>query len=144
MRSLSPVRGGNFVLPVFLGVALLLFLATRPDSSAPRYQVPEATLEQARALIEAGALVVDVRGVEQFGYRHIPNAVLVPLAALQTAIPASLATAKNRAIVVYCNQGLAHGPEATHLLQQAGFTNVVNLKAGIEGWAAAGLPVAKG
>jgi rhodanese-related sulfurtransferase len=36
-----------------------------------------------------------------------------------------------------------HRPEATHILVQAGFTQVANLTAGIEGWAGAGLSISK-
>lgn len=46
-------------------------------------------------------------------------------------------------MVVYCNDGIATGPEAIHLLREAGFNKAAHLRSGIEGWAGAGLPVAK-
>ena len=69
---------------------------------------------------------------------------LVPLEVLQVAVPTSLTSEKTRTLVVYCNCGLAHGPEATRLLLAAGFSHAVNLASGIEGWAEAGMPVEHG
>ena len=113
-------------------------------SSTNHLAVPEVDIAQAKALVDSGALVIDVRGAEQFAVRHLPGAVLVPLAILRAGIPASIAVARDKPVVVYCNKGVASGPEATRLLQQAGFSHAVNLHSGIEGWAAAGLPVKKG
>lgn len=134
------------LLAVFLALAALVWLSTGSGlkSGNVHYNVPEVDFIQAKALIEAGAMVIDVRGQSQFGFRHLPGAVMIPLESLRTGIPTSLTSIKTKSIVIYCNEGRAHGPEATHLLQQAGFTNVVNLKSGIEGWSSAGLPVVKG
>ena len=136
---------GNLVTLFVGAIALIWMMATpRHQPAVPHFNVPEVDLAQARALVEAGAMVLDVRGQEQFTARHLPGAIVIPLAVLQSGIPASLVAAKDRPIVVYCNQGLLHGPEATQILHQAGFTHAVNLKAGIEGWAEAGLPIIKG
>jgi rhodanese-related sulfurtransferase len=135
----------NFFALLISGLALIWLVSTNSShSSIARYDVPEVDNVQAKALVDAGALVVDVRGAEQFAYRHIPGAVLIPLEVLRTAIPASIAAAKQKSVVVYCGDGISHGPEATHLLQQAGFKKAVNLKSGIEGWSNAGLPIRKG
>jgi rhodanese-related sulfurtransferase len=48
------------------------------------------------------------------------------------------------AILIYCGDGVTHGPEGTEILNEAGYPNAVNLKPGIEGWARAGYAVAKG
>ena len=66
------------------------------------------------------------------------GALLIPLAVLSAGIPAELLSLKDREIVVYCNKGRHIGPEATQILNQAGFAGAVNLEKGIEGWAAAG------
>ena len=113
-------------------------------SSQRRYDVPEVSVERARDLLDSGALVLDVRSANAFGSRHLPAAILMPLAVLRSGIPQSLVADKARQILVYCNDGAVTGPEATHRLVQAGFTRVVNLQSGIEGWAAAGLPVVQG
>lgn len=125
------------------GLALAWFSSGTTRKSAPSFNVPEVDLAQAKTLIEAGAMVIDVRGKEAFDYRHLPLAMFIPLAILQAKIPASLEQAKERQIVVYCNDGHTSGPEAANILMQHGYKNVVNLKPGIEGWANAGLPLVK-
>lgn len=47
---------------------------------------------------------------------------------------------KETPIVAICASG-SRSAEATHLLRQAGYTNVMNLKGGTIGWMAAGLPL---
>jgi rhodanese-related sulfurtransferase len=49
--------------------------------------------------------------------------------------------AKAQPILVYCSDGLSIGPEATRILNEAGYAGAVNLRDGIEGWDKAGLPV---
>jgi len=136
----------NNLFAIAIGMIAFVWLSNMGTSHSPRNRlvVPEVELLQAKALIDSGALVIDVRGAEQFAVRHLPGAVLVPLAILRAGIPPSIAVAKDKPVVVYCNEGVASGPEATRLLQQAGFSKVVNLHSGIEGWAAAGLPIKKG
>lgn len=137
MNKTEQKRGTLMLLAVgALGIAWL-------NTPRRQFDVPEVDLPQAKALIGAGALVIDVRNQDAFDFRHVPGALLIPLAALRIAIPASLAAAKERQIVVYCNDGHRTGPEAAHILRENGFRNVANMKAGIEGWAGAGFPLVK-
>jgi len=137
----------NFLVALTGGAALLLFAATRNNTkvAAPSFHVPEVSIAEAKKLLDTGAAIaIDVRDAEDYAYRHLAHALLVPLEQLQVAVPKSLATEKTRTLVVYCNRGLAHGPEATRLLLAAGFSHAVNLASGIEGWAEAGMPVEHG
>ena len=114
------------------------FVATRDRHSL---SVPEVDLAQAKGMFDGGALILDVRKADRYEYRHILGAMAMPLATLQSAIPMAIAYAKTLPILVYCGDGLSIGPEATHILNKAGFAGAVNLKTGIEGWAAAGYPI---
>jgi rhodanese-related sulfurtransferase len=134
----------RFLIALAAGVFLVWLVAARGLAGSLAYEVPQASVAEAKALVDAGATVIDVREENQFASRHLPNAALVPLEVLQAGIPAWLLATKDQPIVVYCNRGLGHGPAATHLLQAAGFSRVVNLSSGIEGWSAAGMPVAHG
>lgn len=131
---------------LFVAAMAFAWLANNGTRKSPEnlLPVPEVDIAQAKVLIDSGALVIDVRSAEQFGFRHLPGAVLLSIEVLRAGIPLSIATAKDKPVVVYCNQGLVHGPEATRLLHQAGFSQAVNLRSGIEGWAAAGLPIKTG
>ena len=138
----STLQDRRNLLTAACGGAALLWLAFgRGGHSANDFKVPELTIAQAKALVDAGVMAIDVRDQEKFAYRHLPTAVLVPLVVLRVGIPAWLEASKTKPIIVYCNRGVSHGPEATHLLQAAGFTQVANLTSGIEGWSEAGMPI---
>ena len=103
--------------------------------------VKDVTVSEARQLIDAGAVVVDVRDKSVSGSSHIDGALLIPLDALSGRI-SEIGADKTKPVVVYCNDGTNRGPRGTALLNEAGYTQAVNLKTGIEGWRAANLPTA--
>lgn len=144
MNALFFANRNNLFAVAIAAVAFTWLTGNASRHSLQHPPVPEVEVRQAKALIDAGALVIDVRGAEQFAVRHLPDAVPVPLAILRAGIPASVAAAKDRPIIVYCNEGAGSGPDATRLLQSAGYAKVVHLRTGIEGWTAAGLPVKSG
>ena len=105
-----------------------------------QYNIREVTPVEARELMDAGAVVVDVRGPAEL---RLPGALQFPQVALETGL-ANLNVAKTARIVVYCGDGSTTGPAATEALNRAGYVNAVNLKSGFEGWKAAGFPTVKG
>lgn len=125
---------------VAVGAALIFSFSLSSNKS---FDIKNVTVPEAKALVDTGALVIDVRSEEAYKHRHIPGAILMPLSVLRVGIPASLAYAKDKPVVVYCNDGVTTGPEGTHLLNKAGYTKAVNIKSGIEGWAGAALPIQK-
>lgn len=106
------------------------------------YNVPQADLAQAQAMIDAGATVVDVRGKSAYDAGHLAGAISLPLDTLRFSVPGDLGAAKDKPVLVYCGDGVTTGPEATALLLQAGFKTAVNMTPGFGGWRRAGLPVA--
>jgi len=133
-------------LGIFVVFGFFVWLSNVGGGPAPiehRYNIREVSAVDAKALIDGGALVVDVRGKEQFDVRHIPGAILISLEELRAQIPAVLEGAKAKTILIYCGDGATRGPEGTEILNNAGYPNAVNLKPGIEGWVSAGYPVAK-
>jgi rhodanese-related sulfurtransferase len=126
-----------------VAAASWLLAVGEKKNEPPRHAVPQVSVAQAKAMIDAGALVIDVRGQTVSEYRHIPGALLLPLAVLRAGIPPSLAAHKDQRIVVYCGDGVRTGPEATHLLRQAGYAHAVNMTHGYSGWTDAKLPVVK-
>jgi len=103
--------------------------------------VKDVSVSEARELIAAGAVVVDVRDRSVSGSSHINGALLIPLEGLADRM-SEVSVDKSAPIVVYCNQGTNRGPRGTALLNEAGYTQAVNLKTGIEVWRAANLPTA--
>jgi rhodanese-related sulfurtransferase len=103
--------------------------------------VKDVSVSEARELIAAGAVVIDVRDRSVSGSSHINGALLIPLEGLADRM-SEVSVDKSAPIVVYCNEGTNRGPRGTALLNEAGYTQAVNLKTGIEGWRAANLPTA--
>lgn len=80
--------------------------------------------DDARRLVERGALLVDVRTPGEFAGGHVGGATNVPLQELAARIGELGDPA--RAIVVYCHSGMRSRMAAT-LLRRSGFTGVADL-----------------
>jgi rhodanese-related sulfurtransferase len=101
--------------------------------------MPVRTVDPATASIwvkEASAILVDVREPAEYRAAHIPQARLIPLSEVDVdRLPAG------KKIVVHCAKGGRGHTACEKLLQQNPSLEIFNLAGGIEGWAAAGLPV---
>ncbi len=100
--------------------------------------IPSVPPTEAQRMVEAGALLVDVREVDEYAQVRIPGASLMPLSALAdayTKLPA------DREVVLYCRSGARSANAVAALTGQAGMTNVHNLEGGIVEWYEEGLPI---
>jgi rhodanese-related sulfurtransferase len=98
--------------------------------------VPEVEADEAAALAEAGALLLDVREPFEWSTGHVPDSFHVPmgdLAAWAVELP------RDRRIVVVCRSGNRSWTVAEALIG-AGF-DAVNLAGGLQAWAADDLPL---
>ena len=136
----STLNPRSMLTLLVIGIAIIFAFS---NSTSKNFDIKNVTVPEAKVLVDTGALVIDVRSEEAYKHRHIPGALLMPLSVLRAGIPASLAYAKDKPVVVYCSDGVTTGPEGTHLLNKAGYTKAVNIKSGIEGWAGAALPIQK-
>lgn len=90
----------------------------------------------AKAQVDAGALLLDVREPAEWEIEHAPDALLMPMGKVreeQGDLP------RDRRIVVVCRSG-GRSAAVTESLRVCGF-DAVNLAGGMCAWAAAGLPV---
>jgi rhodanese-related sulfurtransferase len=95
--------------------------------AAPR--APKVVLgAEARTLVAAGALLIDVRTVDEFNELHLDGARNIPLAQLGAAAGS---LPKDKPIIVYCAVG-SRSAAAAGMLAGAGF-DVRNLGA-MENW----------
>ena len=124
-------------------IAVLLAMAVAIAIHARGPQVNQVSVNEAKALMDAGAVVIDVREPGAARKEHVAGALLIPLEAMTATLP-QLALYRDRPIVVYCNGGRGRGPKATDLLNKAGFSQAVNLDAGFEGWRKASMPTKSG
>jgi len=84
-------------------------------------------------------VLVDVREADEFASGHIPAETLftIPRGKLEFAVDDKLIDVSERQVVCYCLKG-ARGLLGAKTLKDLGFTNVVNLKGGIESWVQSG------
>ncbi len=98
--------------------------------------VPQASAAEVAAE-QRDLTIVDVRGRTEWEGGHIPGAVHIPLGELPTRLGE---LPRDRPLALQCQTG-SRSSIASALLQAHGFGNVTNLKGGIQGWRAAGLPI---
>ncbi|HSO96005.1 MAG TPA: MBL fold metallo-hydrolase [Acidimicrobiia bacterium] len=99
-------------------------------------ETPEVAATSGAALVEAGAVLLDVREPEEWAAGHAPGAVLVPMGQVHDRVPT---LPSRRAIVVICRSG-GRSAAITQALRARSY-DAVNLAGGMRAWAAAGLPV---
>ena len=96
---------------------------------------------EAQTLLAQGAKLIDIRDADEYLYEHIPEARLAPLSTLeQGSLPANLQAER---IIFHCQSGKRTQNAAAKLNAAAAPAQVWLLEGGIDGWKAAGLPVAK-
>jgi rhodanese-related sulfurtransferase len=87
-------------------------------------------------------VVLDVRTPEEFAEGHLEGAVLIDFYAADFADQLAALDA-NVPYLVYCRSGNRSG-QALGVMEQLGFTSVVDVDGGIVAWTDAGLPVTTG
>ncbi len=91
---------------------------------------------EAVELINAGALLVDVREDDEWADGHAPDAILVPMSQLSGR---AAELPQDRLIVCVCHLG-GRSARVAEALNGGGW-QAVNLIGGMEAWQRAGLPV---
>ena len=107
-----------------------LFPATEAAPAPPVEEIAPA--ESARRIRE-GALLLDVRTPAEYLAGHLPDAVNLPLQALQAGSEAGLPSDRERPIVTICATG-KRSITALPLLRARGYTNVISSRGGMRDW----------
>ena len=113
----------GFILPVIL-VALAVLVA---GGGAYFFTMRRGDMppDQAKRLVDSGALLVDVRTREEFAAGHVPGAVNLPVQELDQRMSE---LPRDRDLVLYCRSGHRSG-RAAGMLKDAGYAKVHNLGA---------------
>lgn len=98
-----------------------------------------APMQVVRLINDRDPAVVDVRAHGDFKKSHLLNALNLPLAKLEERAN-EISKDRSRPVVVYCALGNA-SVEAAAKLRKLGFTEVYQLRGGLNGWLGANLPV---
>jgi len=109
-------------------------LTDEVQQDAPEETARVVSREEARALLEGGAQLVDVRVAHEWDAGHIAGATHLPLEELAER---SGELDRERPVVLYCRGG-TRSSMAAEALEGAGF-DAVKLSEGIVGWEEAGL-----
>jgi DMSO/TMAO reductase YedYZ molybdopterin-dependent catalytic subunit/rhodanese-related sulfurtransferase len=107
-----------------------------PGEASRRDRAPQLSARAARAALERGALLLDVREPDEWAESHAAGATLIPMGEVQARrheLP------RERRIVVVCRSG-GRSAAITDALRTYGY-DAVNLTGGMCAWTAAGLPV---
>ena len=107
----------KWTLLLLIGVILAFVFKLR---AAP--VLPDTT---AREHLKKGALLVDVRTVEEFNAGHLTNAVNIPLDQIKEALPRRVPD-KSQVLLLHCRSGRRSGI-AEKELRALGYTNAFNL-----------------
>ncbi|HEY2736096.1 MAG TPA: rhodanese-like domain-containing protein [Polyangiales bacterium] len=115
--------------------------------AAARSGIERVTPDSAHALVQAGALLIDIRPIQQrreFGI--VPDALRIERNVLEwrldptSAFRISEATGHDRTVLVLCQQGYASSFAAASL-RELGYARAGDVIGGFDAWCGAGLPV---
>jgi rhodanese-related sulfurtransferase len=118
---------------------ILLAAARRLLSELPQdgYQVdPAGALRQLKT---SDVILLDVRSTSQWRLDRVVGAIHVPLPELAARLD-QLPANKNAEIIVFCQDG-TRGTMAMTILRMLGYTNVRNLRGGLNAWGGNGIVV---
>lgn len=82
-------------------------------------------VEEAREHLQNGALLIDVRTVEEYKAQHLSKAVNIPLNEIKKAVPRRVKD-KGRVLLLHCRSGRRSGI-AERDLRAMGYTNAFNI-----------------
>ncbi len=107
----------KFILTLLAAIALVAVFGFNAQA--------ELSEAEARAYLKRGALVVDVRSVEEFNTKRLTNVVNIPLDEVKEKFP-TVVTNKSAVVLLHCQSGRRSG-FAEDRLRSLGYTNVFNI-----------------
>ena len=129
--------------PLLVGGTVILALAIAAyEFSRARSGGQAVSPTEAVRLMNQGAVLVDVRSQAEFDSGHILDARHVPQDQVAQAAESTLKRCKDKVVIMSCESGM-RSSAAARVLQAQGFTNVVNLRGGVQAWRAENLPLVK-
>jgi molybdopterin/thiamine biosynthesis adenylyltransferase/rhodanese-related sulfurtransferase len=102
-------------------------------------EIREVSVEEARALTGAGAVLLDVREADEWAQGHVPGAIFIPRGYLELRVEEKVPD-KASEVVVYCAGG-TRSALGVKTLQELGYSRVASMAGGFTGWKEAGFPV---
>ena len=138
-RSRTLVYIVSAVTAVVFATGWLLMSGVESSASGVVHIGPVGFMEALKG--DSAAILVDVRTPQEFAEGHLPGAVNVELDRLPDLAPGLLPD-KNAHLLVYCRSGNRSG-FAVSILDQMGYSRLVNMTGGIVQWSQKGYPVTR-
>lgn len=116
-------------------------VAEHSDNLESHEVSPAAVVQRVQA--NEGAILLDVRTLEEYEELHLENALLLPVQELSAETLADIglgADAKDKEIVLYCRSG-ARSKTAYDIMTSLGYTNIVSVAGGMVHWEEDGYPL---
>lgn len=99
------------------------------------------TPAEAKALSERNALIVDIRGSDEWRREHISVARSVPLESLNAAAFSADALSETETVIFHCQSGMRTEKNQQQLQASVYPAKALIVQGGLNGWKAAGYPV---
>ena len=142
MQDIMQFAGNHTILSLAWVVLLVLVIVTTAKGMFSKVKTISRG-EATRLINKENAVVVDVRGRDDFRRGHISGAVNVQAAEIKKGSFSELDKYKAQPLIVVCATGTS-ASEAAAKLSASGFDQVSVLKEGIAGWSGENLPLVRG
>ena len=121
-------------------IPLVFILSLMMSCSADNASITQISPKESAGLVaNEFAVIIDVRTVGEWQNKHIEGAIFIPINELKGRM-SELKQYQDKQLIMQCAVG-GRSSKAVKLLQQAGFSNAVNMNGGIVAWEKAGLPL---
>jgi rhodanese-related sulfurtransferase len=117
-----------------------VLLSQNTSGAATAAMPKEISVQEAYAMRQDGAFILDVRQPEEWEEYHIPGSTLIPLGELETRLDE---VPKDKEIVVVCRSG-NRSQQGRDILASAGFTQVTSMAGGLKDWRSSGYETVSG
>jgi len=105
----------------------------------PREPFTRISVEEAKDMLDKGAVIVDVREQHEYTSGHVPGATLIPV---NTVYARREELPKDQDVIFICAVG-QRSALASEMAAAAGLTRIFNLEGGTDAWIKSGQPVEK-
>ena len=140
MDRLVEFSGNHILLSLALLVSFFLLVASELRRKASG--LTNVDPHDAVSLINAEAVVIDLRNAEAYSRGHIVNSRNIPFDEFDVNRD-KVSKLKGKSVIAVCDTGIS-STKAVGVLRKAGFESVFGLKGGMAAWSSAGLPVVTG
>jgi phage shock protein E len=118
-------------------VALVIYFLLSTSSGVGGGLPANVSVDEAYAMVQDGAFMLDVREVTEWNEFHAPIATLIPLGELAARVNE---LPRDKKIVVVCRSG-NRSQQGRDILLAAGFTQVTSMDGGMNAWRTSGYPI---